>query len=721
MYRSGSGDDWGDAFGGSLGHDDATGNETTVLGQEGAEDERADGGELDEDVNRWAGGVLERVADGVTADGGSVGIVTLLDLDQLAIWSLQVEHASLNVLLGVIPSATGVGGGEGNLDAGDDAAGEDTVGGLVAEEAASEEWGDNDEDAWRNHLLEGGVRGDGDAVFVIGGEGWVLGHLGELSADLLEHVLGGITDGLHGHGGEPVWEHGTDEETSEGVGLKDVDFEGVCGLLDWVLGVWHHEDGVANAGHESTEEGEGDKASRANGEALADGSSGVSSGVKGISSLADGLVEVGHLSNTAGVVRDWAVSVDGEGNGEAAEHANGSKSDTVHGGELEGNEDSDGQTEDGDDAGEVAEGEAVDDVGGTAELASLSELLGWSVFFGGVVLGDEADGETGPETEDDADVTLPWGRVVVLSSEHDANTFLWEHVDGGDDEDGHEDGGNPQLDLQSRLDVLNLDVGEELAEERGDDSDGGHNEGEVDGLRSGDHADGSGGDDESSAGGLSEGAEKISAHASDVTNIVTDVVSNGAWVLGGVLWDGSLDLASEISTDISSLGVDSATDSAEESDSGATETVARDELEQVLDLDRSLRVEGSFVGEDEDLEDEESKTDEAESEDLATLEGDLESFESVDVAEVGGLDVADGGDHHADVAAEHGGTGANDEGEHGEGELVVAFPRHVDGAEDDDGEESAEEGECEVLFFEESDGTLKIDISFKFKLEWKFG
>ena len=48
-----SGDDWADIvlFCSIISHHDATGDETAVLGQESAEDEGADGGELDENVD----------------------------------------------------------------------------------------------------------------------------------------------------------------------------------------------------------------------------------------------------------------------------------------------------------------------------------------------------------------------------------------------------------------------------------------------------------------------------------------------------------------------------------------------------------------------------------------------------------------------------------------------------------------------------------------------
>merc|ERR1719148_385731 len=103
---------------------------------------------------------LKGVTDGVTADSGGVSVVTLLDLDLFAIGSVEVEVTTFDVLLGVVPSATRVGGGEGNLDSGHNASSEDTVGALVTEEGSSEERANNDEDAWGNHLLEGGVGGD---------------------------------------------------------------------------------------------------------------------------------------------------------------------------------------------------------------------------------------------------------------------------------------------------------------------------------------------------------------------------------------------------------------------------------------------------------------------------------------------------------------------------------------------------------------------------------
>ena len=297
--------------------------------------------------------------------------------------------------------------------------------------------------------------------------------------------------------------------------------------------------------------------------------------------------------------------------------------------------------------------------------------------------------------------------MVLLASEPNLER-LWEDEGGGDDHAGHEESRNPELDLEGSLDLLSSDIGEELADEGGNDTDGGDGEREVHGLRSLHHGVRGGRDDESSAGGLSERAEKISTHASDVTNVVTDVVSNGSGVERRVFREALADLSRKISTDISSLGVDTATDTSEESDGGATETVARDELEEVSASLLVFRGEGSLVGEDDDLEDEKGKADEAEAEDLTTLEGNHEAVESINVTKIGGLDVAGGGNHHADVAAEHRGTSSNEEGDGGEGEGVRAVPRHIDGTENDAGEKSTEDGKSQVLLLEEGDSTLRI-------------
>ena len=83
------------------------------------------GAELDQNVQRRAGGILERVADGI-ADNGSLVL--------LAAFAAVV--AALNVLLGIVPGTAGVGHEHGHRKAGDRHAAEqtDNAGGPESEE-----------------------------------------------------------------------------------------------------------------------------------------------------------------------------------------------------------------------------------------------------------------------------------------------------------------------------------------------------------------------------------------------------------------------------------------------------------------------------------------------------------------------------------------------------------------------------------------------------------
>merc|ERR1711871_864602 len=110
-------------------------------------------------------------------------------------------------------------------------------------------------------------------------------------------------------------------------------------------------------------------------------------------------------------------------------------------------------------------------------------------------------------------------------------------------------------------------------------------------------------DDESSTRSLGEGTEEIGAHACDITDVVTDVVGDGRWVVWrvfieqlhlrsaiiirhkhaiAVLHGDTSDFARKVSTDISSLGEDASTNTTEQSHGGSTKTIACDALEEHL-------------------------------------------------------------------------------------------------------------------------------------------
>jgi len=362
---------------------------TTVVDgdEEVGEDKREDSHELHHNVEGWAGGILKRVTDSVTDNGGLVDL-GLLGLDNV---DLLVEHVSvlrvlgsevlgdegadgdvstLDVLLGVIPSTTGVGLGDGKLDGGDEGTDEEARDSLDTEKGTSGNRGDHDKHGRGNHLLEGSLGGDVNTLLVVRLHLAIVDILAilatvsvELVLDVLDHGSSGHTNGLHAVSSEPVWKHGAEEEEGEG---------------DWAEHVNNDWDGAAGrtvdrrvsreAGHETTEEGEGDESSGANGEALTDGGGGVTGGVESISLVADELWELSHLSETTGVIGDWSVDIDGETSGKCSEHTKGGEGNTVHADEGESNVDVEGKEGDWEDARKVSKGKTVDDVGGGTRL-----------------------------------------------------------------------------------------------------------------------------------------------------------------------------------------------------------------------------------------------------------------------------------------------------------------------------------------------------------------
>jgi len=110
----------------------------------GSEHERGDSSELDEDVDGGAGGILERISDGVTDNSGDLSLLPVVsnslllnkcglgftvslinesvDVVVIGATVLNLEgflgglSVLLNLLLAVVPSSTSVGSRDGDLD-----------------------------------------------------------------------------------------------------------------------------------------------------------------------------------------------------------------------------------------------------------------------------------------------------------------------------------------------------------------------------------------------------------------------------------------------------------------------------------------------------------------------------------------------------------------------------------------------------------------------------
>mmetsp|Transcript_5154 Transcript_5154/g.15486 ORF Transcript_5154/g.15486 Transcript_5154/m.15486 type:complete len:710 (+) Transcript_5154:1915-4044(+) len=579
----------------------------------------------------------------------------------------MLGSSGLQVLLGVIPGSSGVGGRDGKLDARDEGTNEDTSKGTDSEEGSDDKRGEDDQGTWRSHLGKRGLRGDLNALLVL----WLRGTLHqardsvELSSDLLNHGEGSPSDTLHGHGTEPVWKHSSDQESREDLLVKN----GSTGKVN------------ISTGHVRSEEGQGHEGGRANGETLSDGGGGVSGGVKSISSLTDLLSHLGHLGDTSGVIGDRSVGINGKASGQGSEHTKGRASDSVHSRAGVGEVDGHSQSTAWDDARLVTKGKSEDDVGGSTGLARVGDVNDWLVGVTGVDLGHVSDQVTGDESKGNRDEHLPVVHGLDRVVRHVELELAWEGSEGNsENHNKHEHGTDLELPLEGRLDLRNVlgrgNVGgHQGGEEAHDDSASGEHERVVHGgpvvasgqavaidAPSGSEG-GQGRDDEGSASGLGEGAEEIGSHSSDVTNVVANVVSNDGRVPWVILRDVLLDLSDQVGTDVGGLGVDTSSDSSEEGDGGPSQAVPGDALVETSPV--VLEVE-HLEEDDGGEEDEKTQPTEQESHDGSGPEGGHEGWGDSLPGLEGGPSVGVGRDHHSQVSGQGGRGRSQDEGDGGE-------------------------------------------------------
>src|SRR5262245_57334361 len=147
--------------------------------EQGGDDERHHGHQLDEDVHGRARGVLEGIAHGIADYGGAVGIR-----------ALAPEVAGLDVLLGVVPGAPGIGHHQGEEHSHQGGSGEESTQGLPPQDEPHDRRQDHGQDPGHDHLLDGRSRGDRDAASGIRSRRSLHQSLdlAELAADLLHHA-----------------------------------------------------------------------------------------------------------------------------------------------------------------------------------------------------------------------------------------------------------------------------------------------------------------------------------------------------------------------------------------------------------------------------------------------------------------------------------------------------------------------------------------------------
>mmetsp|Transcript_6763 Transcript_6763/g.22192 ORF Transcript_6763/g.22192 Transcript_6763/m.22192 type:complete len:577 (+) Transcript_6763:629-2359(+) len=528
----------------------------------GAEDrghgQGEDGHELNENVQRRARGILERVTDSVTNNARLVRVGLLATIGVFV----------FDVLLGVIPSTTGVGHHHRKHETRGDGATEETTEALGTNQETNGDRGHDSQDARDQHFVDGRLGAHLHARHVVALDTFLAFEetrdVTELALDFDDNSAGSLAHGEHGEGSEQERQHGTENDTGEHIGIGEGHGGGQATRVD--TGTIHAcvRDILDVRVHQRKRGQDGG----ANGETLTGGGSGVTEGVELVGALANFVGDTcGHFGDTTGVVRNRTVRISGESDTKGRQHTDGGDGDTVqtrstgtrdvvarqHGGadddrRREDRNHTDTQTLD-------------DDSRSTASGTGVGDGLHRGVGVGRAVLGGFTNQDTSDETDDDA------AKVSVTN----LGTFE-EHFNARNGEDNHKDGGRVHTTVEcvEKFRLRSVILGGDGPETNGRGEDTKARDPERQRqftvVR---------GESSASNDGANEGFEKIGTHTGDITDVVTDVVGNRGGVARVIFRNVRLNLTDEVSADVGSLGVDTTSHTREESDGGSTETEAR--------------------------------------------------------------------------------------------------------------------------------------------------
>mmetsp|Transcript_88980 Transcript_88980/g.154311 ORF Transcript_88980/g.154311 Transcript_88980/m.154311 type:complete len:488 (+) Transcript_88980:469-1932(+) len=367
-------------------HDQAPPPGVPGLGTEdGRNREGDDGHQLDQDVERRAGGVLEGVADGVARDGRLVH-VRALPAERLL---------NLDVLLGVVPGPAGVGHLHRQHEPRPDGPDKQPTQRRGAHQKTHPDRREHGQDPGGHHLPDGGLGGDADALLNLRLHARLAiqqpGDLPELAPDLLDDRGRGLLDGQHREGSKHEGQHRADDREGHHDRVQQAEVRCV----------------QVGAFEVRRQQGDGRQHGGPDGEALAGGGRGVAQGVQRVRPLTHLLGALGHLGDPARVVRDGPVRVGGKGHPQGGQHTDGGDRDPVRAeqgvaGQQGGNDD-----ERRGHAGQHPDAKALDDDGGVAQDPGLRNGRGGGVTVGREHLGHLADQNASHQADADARKGLP--------------------------------------------------------------------------------------------------------------------------------------------------------------------------------------------------------------------------------------------------------------------------------------------------------------------------
>mmetsp|Transcript_8190 Transcript_8190/g.15147 ORF Transcript_8190/g.15147 Transcript_8190/m.15147 type:complete len:492 (-) Transcript_8190:540-2015(-) len=406
----------------------------------------------------------------------------------------------------------------------------------------------------------------------------------ELALNFLNHFVSSDTNRFHGHSREPVWDHSTDKKH-----CKD----------NWGKNGYVLLFKVCTLG-ERTEQSKTNQAGRSNSKTLSNSSGGVSSSIKSIGLVANFFWEASHLCNSSSVITNRSVYINRKTGCKRSKHTKSSKGNSVHVQKGKTKVYNECQQEYRDDSRLVSKSKTVDNIGSSTSFTGLSHFTSWFVRVRSVVLGYKSNQTTSPKSSPYTCASVQWGSMEDFSSNVLNVEFARFTVKGPvskrNDSNSHKECRYTNLDLQCLLNTCftanRFQVGSNKRSNHTNndtssrDHQWKHNSfpsqvGKIYDVIWSFTWGSSGSNNKSSTGSLSERAEKIRSHTSNISYVITNVISNGSRVSWIILWNVVNNLSSQISTNISSLGVDTTTNTSEESNRRSSKTESSNTFEKL--------------------------------------------------------------------------------------------------------------------------------------------
>ncbi len=236
----------------------------------------------------------------------------------MGVRALSAVGARLNIFFGVIPQSAGVGHEQRKQQTADDITGQKSADSLNSADKADADCSDNRNQPGGYQLAERAVGRNLDTLVVFGGNAFPAlfksGYLAELAADFSNHPLCVFVHTKHKHCRKQRGYRRADKQAEEDRRVHDVK----------PLNQLHSQFGRNHIdfADKSAEQRDYRKAGRADRKALCDGLDSVAGAVEGVGNLQHVLSQIAHLGKPSGVVHNRPVRVIGYNHPDNREHTN---------------------------------------------------------------------------------------------------------------------------------------------------------------------------------------------------------------------------------------------------------------------------------------------------------------------------------------------------------------------------------------------------------------